>query len=119
MKEIHHFLQGFLRLILTGHILKCDACLFLHIHLGIALANAHHASAFGHLPHQPYEHKSHQTDRKDHGQEQFKKCLAHCIGRLASELHSGFLEFIHQSVVIDISCIIIRISLAFFFRTAA
>ena len=46
MKEIYHFLQRFFRLILPGNILKSHSCLLLHIHLGIALADSHHAAAF-------------------------------------------------------------------------
>ncbi len=45
MQEIHDLHQGFLRFILSGNIRKCHAGLFLHVHLGIALADAHDAAA--------------------------------------------------------------------------
>ena len=46
VQEIHHFLKRLLRLILSCHILKRNSCLFLHIHLGITLSDAHHTAAF-------------------------------------------------------------------------
>ena len=45
VKEVHNLRQGLLGLILSGHILKGNACFLLHIHLGVALSYAHDASA--------------------------------------------------------------------------
>ena len=56
MKEIHHFLEGFLCLVLTGYILECNAGLLLYIHLGVAFANSHHSAAFRHPPGHPDNH---------------------------------------------------------------
>ena len=60
MQEIHHFLQGFLRFILTGYILERNTGFFLYIGFGFALSDAHHSAAFVHLSHQPV----HQENQK-------------------------------------------------------
>ena len=56
MQEIHHFLQGLFRFILSGNIFKRYARLFFHIHLGIALSNAHNSATLWHLLH----HETHE-----------------------------------------------------------
>ena len=71
MQEIDYFLQGFFCFILTGYILKCDSGRFFHIHLGIALANAHHAATLCHTAHQhhaqtDHDHKQNNVDQKIH-----------------------------------------------------
>ena len=109
MEKIHHFLKGFFCLVLPGHILECNARLFLHIHLGVALTDAHHAAAFGHPAHQPDKHGRHQADRQDQCQEKLQKHLAQCVSRLAAELHAGVFQRLDQIIVIDITGIIIRV----------
>ena len=53
MQEVHNLLQGLLRFILSGYILKRNTGLFLHINLGFVLADTHNAaSAASHLAHQ-------------------------------------------------------------------
>ena len=71
MQEIDHFLQRFFCFILTGYILKCDSGRFFHIHLGIALANAHHTATLCHTAHQhhaqtDHDHKWNNVDQKIH-----------------------------------------------------
>ena len=57
MQEIDHFLKGFLGLVLSGHILKRDTGLLLHIDLGITAAHAHNTAALAHTSHkEAYEH---------------------------------------------------------------
>ena len=62
MKEIHHFLQGLLGFILSGHILEGHSGFFLHIGLGLALSDSHHSAAFVHMPHQKRQTDEHQHD---------------------------------------------------------
>ena len=45
MQKVHQLHQGFLGLVLTGHIGKAFASLCFHIHLGIALAKGHGIAA--------------------------------------------------------------------------
>ena len=68
MKEIHNFLQRFLGFILTGHILKGNSRLFLHISLGFTLANAHthDPAAFIHAPHGEHQKTKKKQCRKNH-----------------------------------------------------
>ena len=65
MQKIHNLLQRLLRFFLPRNILKRNAGLFLHIHLGIALSNAHHASALRHLPSHIHEHADDKRYRKE------------------------------------------------------
>ena len=48
MQEVDDFLQRLLRLVLTGHVRKRDAGLFLDVFLRGALADAHDAAAPAH-----------------------------------------------------------------------
>ena len=58
VEEVDDLLQGLLGLVLSGHILKGNAGLLLHIHLGLALAKAaHHAVAAHSLGQVPHEHE--------------------------------------------------------------
>ena len=45
VQEIHNLGQGFLGLVLAGHVFEGDAGLLLHVHLGVALAHAHDSPA--------------------------------------------------------------------------
>ena len=58
MEEVDDLFQRFLGLVLSGHILEGNAGLLLHIHLGLALAEAaHHAVAAHSLGQVPHEHE--------------------------------------------------------------
>ena len=58
VEKINDLPQGLLGLVLPGHILKGDAGLLFHIHLGLALAEAaHHALAAHALGDHPHEHE--------------------------------------------------------------
>ena len=54
VQKVHNLLQGLLRLILSGYILKGYSGLLLHIYLGITFADPHRASTLGH----PFHHKA-------------------------------------------------------------
>ena len=108
MQEIDHFLQGFLCLILPGHILEGHAGLLLHIHLGIALSDAHHAASLCHPFHDIKQQKRRQSQGQKDGHKQLEEHLPHRIRDLALKFHSGVIEFLRQRIVIDISRIIIR-----------
>src|SRR5699024_4190493 len=62
MEKIYYVLQGFLGLILSGHIPERHAGLLFHIHLGIALADSHHAAALAHPPGHPDNHSYQKCD---------------------------------------------------------
>ena len=63
MQEIYHFLQRFFCLILSGYILKGNTGRFLHIHLGIALADTHDAASAAHPFHGSTKQDPHDGDR--------------------------------------------------------
>ena len=71
MEEINNLSKGFLCLILTCHILKCNARLFLDIHLGIALTDTHNPVAAAHTPHHEVQKKNHQSDWQHPFQNQY------------------------------------------------
>ena len=52
MQEVHNLLQGLLRFILTGYILKGNSGFLLHINLRITLSNAHGTATLAHLTEQ-------------------------------------------------------------------
>ena len=62
MKEIHDFLQGFLRLFLTGYICKGLAGLSLRIDLGVGLSEGHGISHAAH----PFRHALAEDLADDH-----------------------------------------------------
>ena len=71
MKEVDDLLQGFLGLVLTGHILEGDTRLLLHIHLGVGLAHiadaADTAAASGQKTHHQHEGAQHEDGGQDIG----------------------------------------------------
>ena len=70
MQKIHHLLQGFLCLILSGHILKSDTRILLHICFGPAFSHAaHHASALVHSPDNPVHTHKQQNHRHKQGKQ--------------------------------------------------
>ena len=66
MQEIHHFLQGFFRFILTGYVFERNTGFLLYIGFGFTLSNPHHSAAFVHLSHQPV----HQDNQEYKGYQQ-------------------------------------------------
>ena len=63
MQKVNDFLQRFLGLVLTGHILEGDAGLFFHIHLGTAFAETAHHALTGHAL---AEHPGEQENTAEH-----------------------------------------------------
>ena len=112
MQEVDYLLEGFLRLILTGYILEGDAGLFLHIHLGITLADPHHAAALGHLFHKEIK----QDDKKDDGQDDRDKDLekerADSVRHLCPESDSVLFQALRQCIVAHHACVVIRVFLS-------
>ena len=82
MEKIYYLLQGFLGLILSGHIPERHAGLLFHIHLGIALADSHHAAALAHPPGHPDDHSYQKCD----WQEGCKKLDHNCRSRIRNLL---------------------------------
>ena len=83
MQEIHHFLQGFLGLVLTGHILERHTGLLLHINLRLALADAHHTAASGHAAHDEHIGAHHKNDGDQIAQDAVQhgaRCIRHLPG---------------------------------------
>ena len=66
MQKIHHFHKGLLCLVLTCHIFKGHACLFLYIYLRSALAHTHEPAALAHFSEKETEQQPHQADRQYH-----------------------------------------------------
>ena len=66
MQKIDPFYQRFLRFVLPGYIRKGNACLRLHIDLGIALAEIPHAAnAFAtHVAHKELPQRKEEQDRQ-------------------------------------------------------
>ena len=66
VQEIHHLLEGFLGLFLTGHILERHSGVLLNVDLRSALAHihAHHAATAAHPAHNQGEHAPEHQDRK-------------------------------------------------------
>ena len=110
MQEIYNFLQRFLRLILPCYILKCDTGLFFHIHLGITLANSHHASAFRHLTGHPYDQCNKYDKRNDIHSILGNNCRS-CIRYLLIEINLCFFQFLHQLIIIHPACVIFLVDL--------
>ena len=110
MKEINNFLQGFLRFILSGNILECDSGLLLHIHLGIALSDAHHTAAFGHPLHKKCEQQYHQNDWHN-CDDQLRDQRTCRIRHFCLKLHSTLFQLLYKCFIIHKTGIIIRILL--------
>ena len=113
MEKVNHFLKRLFRLILACHILECNSCLLLHIHLGIAFPDSHHAAAFCHALHEISEQERHQSDRKDQCHEHLQEQLPHRVRSLTSEFHARIFQALRKCIIINITCIIIRIMFGF------
>ena len=96
VKEVHDLGQGFLGLILPGHILKGDAGLLLHIHLGIALANPHDSAAahplHGKVHEEQQEQEGHRIIQED--QQQGAGVILLLVG-----IHIVLQEPVHKLIV--------------------
>ena len=99
VQEIHHFLKGFLGFLLTGHILKGDACLLFNIYLGFAFADAHtHHAAATHFPHGKAEN---QPDKRQ-GKEKIKNCGKNHFPHIAYGriiLHTCLIQLLRQLII--------------------
>ena len=66
MQEVDDLLQGFLGLVLTGHVLEGDAGGFFHVHLGVGFAHAadaaEAAAGLAEDPHHQHEQAHHNDD---------------------------------------------------------
>ena len=114
MQEIYDFLQRFLRFVLSRYILKCNAGLFFYIHLGIALANTHHASTLRHPLEAPVEHRHDQYDRQE-GRNHIQYHHRSRIRYLLFIFNTCLVQSFGKGIIIHNSGIIfLRCSLAFF-----
>ena len=114
MQEVHQLHQGFLRLVLTGHIRKGNTGLGLHVHLGIALAEvAHAAETFAaHITHQQL------PDDKENNNGQDPVCKntfqgTAFPGNNLGKLHLAFSQLLYQLVIFhpagDVNLFVIRV----------
>ena len=98
VQEIHDFLKGFLRFILSCHILKGNSCVFLNISFRTALAYTHHSAAPVHAAHKYHQKHKQYNGRQKHA-DQHGDDLSHCIRLLILEGNSrsfqSFCQFIH------------------------
>ena len=69
VQEIHHFHQGFLRLIFPCHILERDTGLLLYIDLGVALTYAQRTAGAAHFLKYHAQQNPHQQYRQYHIQQ--------------------------------------------------
>ena len=68
VQDVDDLLEGLLGLVLAGHVQESDAGLFLHIDLGVGLAQVAHAAdaaLAAHAPEQEPEQAHHDQDRED------------------------------------------------------
>jgi len=116
MKEINDFLKRFFRFIFSCHIPERHSCFFFHVHLRIALSNAHHSAALIHALHHICEQPHHEQKRQDHRDKHFKKQLTDRIRNLTLKLNPGTVKFCHKRIIVNISRIKIRrVFFPFFF----
>ena len=102
MQVVDDFLQGFLGFVLSGHILEGDAGLGGNVHLGIALAEAHHIAATdfrSQIPHEqlPDDHKD--QERQDPVVEEADNGRF-LLGNHLGEFHLGLHQTAHQLRII-------------------
>ena len=106
MQKIYDFLQRFFCFILSCYILKCNSGLLLHIHLGIALADSHHAATLRHTLCRPND-QCHQTCHRKECAEKLEHDCGCCIRYLCVIFYMRFIQFVRQLIVLDNSCIIL------------
>ena len=76
VQDVDDLLEGLLGLVLTGHVQEGDAGLFLHVDLGVGLAQVAHAAdaaLAAHAPEQEPEQAHHNEDGQHIGQEQVQQ----------------------------------------------
>ena len=99
MEDVDDLLEGLLGLVLASHIPEGDPGLFLHIDLGVGLAQVAHAAdsaLSAHAPEHEQEQAHHHQDGQDIGQEQVEQ-----IGGIVHRLGVGpvgqmLLQLLHQ-----------------------
>ena len=91
MQEIHQLDQGFLCLVLTGHICECDAGLLLHVHLGSAFSHTTHAL------HHEIHHNNNQYKRKDKTEQRLDH--GHAVLALPADLNTARQQPVGQFIV--------------------
>ena len=105
LQELDCLLQGFLRLILSGDVLKRHAGFRLHVHLCAALADAHHAARAGHSAH----HDTHQDPDQDQwreAQDHVQDQACRIIRNLLLELHVRLIQPVHDVGILDTACVV-------------
>ena len=105
VQEVDDLRQGFLGLVLTGHIGKGDAGLLFHVDLGVGLAHAadpahaSHAALFRHDPHDEgeHEHDEHKGQNEVDGEQEERAHLRLVLRVIVC--FSGLVHPLHQSVI--------------------
>ena len=105
VQEVDDLRQGFLGLVLTGHIGKGDAGLLFHVDLGVGLAHAadpahaSHAALFRHDPHDEgeHEHDEHKGQNEVDGEQKERAHLRLVLRVIVC--FSGLMHPLHQSVI--------------------
>ena len=105
VQEVDDLRQGFLGLVLTGHIGKGDAGLLFHVDLGVGLAHAadpahaSHAALFRHDPHDEgeHEHDEHKGQNEVDGEQKERAHLRLVLRVIVC--FSGLMHPLHQRVV--------------------
>ena len=101
MEDVNDLLQALLGLVLTGHVPKGDAGLFLHIHLGVGLAHAAdaaHAPLAADAPHEEDHGAHHDNDGQDGGEEQVEN-LGGIVHRRGVVAYTMLIEQVFQSQI--------------------
>ena len=105
MEEVDDLLQGFLGLVLPGYILKGDAGGFLHIHLGIGLADAADAAdtaaALAQQAHHQQKCPQHQNRGQDIGDHKLQNG-AHLLHHRGGVGHMMLLQQVVEIVAVDL-----------------
>ena len=103
VQKVHHFLQGFLRLILPGHILEGHAGTLLHIDLGVGFAHAHGPAAHA-LHHIGDQHK--EENQRNGKAQDIVNDHRRGVGRLAVDIHIVLLQQRQKILVVDIGSVV-------------
>ena len=98
VEDVDDLLEGLLGLVLAGHIPEGDPGLFLHIDLGVGLAQVAHsadAALSAHAEHEQ-EQSHHHQDGQDIGQEQVEQIggIVHRLG--VGAVRQVLLQLVHQ-----------------------
>ena len=110
VEEVHDFLQGFLGLVLSGHILKGDAGILLDIFLGCRLAYIAHQAAAAHSGKEEAEQEPHQGDGY-HIREQNTEQIAGAVRDICLHCNALALQAGRQSgIVLGLTGILDRLA---------